>query len=453
MASTSVRETDQAQRLGAFSGVDVPTYGDILNCMHCGLCLPPCPTYSLLTLERASPRGRIALIRAIAEDELGVTEGFAQEMYRCLGCLACETACPAGVKYGELLEAARAQIEQTGYGSWLRRVLRETIFGCFLSPPKMRVLGRLLRLYQRSGLQWLARTTRALNLLPSPLGSLEQLLPSLPKRFSHETIPEVTPPVHGQRARVGVLLGCVMDLFGAAENEATVRVLARNGCEVVAPKGQKCCGALHAHAGEMEEARQLARHNIDVFAEAEVDAIVLNSAGCGAAMKAYGHWLRHDPAYADKAAAFSAKVKDLSEFLVHLPWETAALQPVELRVTYHDACHLAHAQGITQEPRALIRAIPGVELIELPEATWCCGSAGIYNITHFDLSMELLARKMKNVASTGAEAVVTGNPGCLFQLQYGVRRHGLDLEVLHTVTLLDRAYGGGKEWSSEGRGE
>jgi glycolate oxidase iron-sulfur subunit len=442
MKGKEVRPLDQTKTLqqGAFRGVDVPSYTDILNCMHCGLCLPTCPTYALTGRERSSPRGRIALIRAIADGELEITERFAEEMYFCLGCRACETACPAGVKYGELLEAARVQIEQTRRGRGVRRVLREAIFGAFLVPERLHRLGKLLRLYQRSGLQWLARRTGALRLLPGDLATLEQFLPPLPKRFSHQTIPPVVPPVGSRRARVGMLLGCVMDLFCAAENEATVRVLARNGCEVVTPRQQRCCGALHAHAGEMAQARQLARHNIRVFEESGVEAVVINSAGCGAAMKSYGHWLQDDPEWAERARRFSARVKDFSEFLVDLGLNTRDLQPLPIRATYHDACHLAHGQKVVDPPRQILQAIPGLQYVELPEADWCCGSAGIYNITHFETSLQLLDRKMEHLRGTGTGVVVTGNPGCLLQLRFGLRRHRLDMEAVHTATLLDRAY-------------
>jgi glycolate oxidase iron-sulfur subunit len=422
--------------------VDVPSYSDILNCMHCGLCLPACPTYVLTGRERSSPRGRVALIKAIADGELEITERFAEEMYFCLGCRACETACPAGVKYGELLEAARTQVEQTKRGAWVRRVLREVIFDLFLSPDRLRRVGKLLRLYQRSGLQWVARHTGAIRLLPGDLPDLEQLLPPLPKRFSHQTIPPLVRPNDEKRARVGMLLGCVMDLFCAAENEATVRVLARNGCEVVTPRRQKCCGALHAHAGDLAHARQLARQNIRLFEDAKVDAIVLNSAGCGAAMKDYGHWLHDDLEWAERAQRFSAKVRDLSEFLLDLGLNTRDLRPLPVQATYHDACHLAHGQKIVAPPRQLLQAIPGLEYVELPEANWCCGSAGIYNVTHFDTSLELLDRKMGHLRETGADVVATGNPGCLLQLRFGLRRHRLPMEAVHTATLLDRAYQG-----------
>jgi glycolate oxidase iron-sulfur subunit len=380
------------------------------------------------------------LIKAIADGELEITERFAEEMYFCLGCRACETACPAGVKYGELLEAARTQVEQTKRGAWVRRVLREVIFDLFLSPDRLRRVGKLLRLYQRSGLQWVARHTGAIRLLPGDLPDLEQLLPPLPKRFSHQTIPPLVRPNDEKRARVGMLLGCVMDLFCAAENEATVRVLARNGCEVVTPRRQKCCGALHAHAGDLAHARQLARQNIRLFEDAKVDAIVLNSAGCGAAMKDYGHWLHDDLEWAERAQRFSAKVRDLSEFLLDLGLNTRDLRPLPVQATYHDACHLAHGQKIVAPPRQLLQAIPGLEYVELPEANWCCGSAGIYNVTHFDTSLELLDRKIGHLRETGADVVATGNPGCLLQLRFGLRRHRLAMEAVHTVTLLDRAY-------------
>jgi glycolate oxidase iron-sulfur subunit len=280
-----------------------------------------------------------------------------------------------------------------------------------------------------------------LKLLPGDLGEMEGLLSKVPPRRSSDNLPLVTPAVGDQTARVGVLLGCVMDVLCGPENEATVRVLARNGCEVVAPDSG-CCGALHAHAGDLPRARRLAKQVIRTFEQAEVEAIVLNSAGCGAAMRDYGHWFHDDPLWAERAAALSAKVVDLTEWLATHGLSPQGLQGMEQRVTYHDACHLNHAQGVNAPPREVLAAIPGIDLVELPEAGWCCGSAGIYNITHFAEAVQLLDRKMANVKRTGAQVVVTGNPGCLLQLRYGVRRAGLEVEALHTATLLDRAYGG-----------
>ena len=430
-------------RAGNFcSGGEIPDYTEILNCMHCGLCLPTCPTYELTGRERSSPRGRISLVKGVADGRLEVSLTFAKEMYFCLGCLACQTACPAGVPYHRLLEVARAQIAEQQPGSVFTRLGRRLAFLTFEHVALLRLAGWFIRAYQRSGLQDLVRRSRLLKLLPGRLHDLEGLLPPLADHCSSATVAELTSAVGQRRATVGMLLGCVMDVMCAAENEATVRVLTRNHCDVFSPKDLDCCGALHAHAGDMTRARELAQRIIMRFEEHGVDAVVLNSAGCGAAMKDYGHWLADDPEWADRAAAFSAKVYDLTEWLATYGLEREGLRPLDLKVTYHEACHLHHAQGVAQPPRDVIKELPGIEFIELPESTWCCGSAGVYNITHLPESLQLLDRKMGHVAETGAEVVITGNPGCLLQLQYGVRRNHVDAQAIHTVTLLDWAYGG-----------
>jgi glycolate oxidase iron-sulfur subunit len=435
-------EQTAGRRVGNFHLKELPDYGAILNCMHCGLCLPTCPTYALTGRELSSPRGRIALMKGVANRQLELSDLFAEEMYFCLGCLACQTACPAGVDYGGLLEHARAQVEQGRRTPLWARALKRLAFLGLERAGLLHLGGRALRLYQRSGLRTLVRRTGMLRLVPFGAGRMEGLLPELPRRFSSATIPEVSPPRGERKARVGILLGCVMDIFCTEENEATVRVLQRNGCEVVAPHEAGCCGALHAHAGDLDNARRLAKQVIEVFERAEVDAIVLNSAGCGAAMRDYGRWFHDDPLWHGRAEAFVAKVCDLTEWLAQHGLEREGLRPLRLTVTYHDACHLHHAQRVVDPPRTVLHQLPGLHLIELPEANWCCGSAGTYNLTHFDESMQLLDRKVDHIAATGAEVVVTGNPGCLLQLRFGVERRGLAVEALHTVTLLDRAYGG-----------
>ncbi|MCC7494230.1 MAG: (Fe-S)-binding protein [Fimbriimonadaceae bacterium] len=432
-------DTATPQRAGHFLPGDAPPYGDILNCMHCGLCLPTCPTYTLTGSERSSPRGRIQLMRGVADGKLELTPTFAHEMFFCLGCLACETACPAGVDYGGLLEAARTQVVRHRPPRGVKALAQRLAFGMFENLALLRLVALAMRCYQASGLRALVHRTGLLRLL-GRLGEMEGLMPTISVRPSSATVPVETAPVGPERERVGVLLGCVMDVAGAAENEATVRLLARHGCRVIAPP-LGCCGALHAHAGDLPRARRMAKEVIAAFEAAQVDCVVLNSAGCGAAMKEYGHWLHDDPVWAERAAAFAARVLDLTEFLTSRPLAPGG-RPLGLTVTYHDACHLNHAQKVNSPPRKLLQALPGVRLIELPEAGWCCGSAGIYNITHFPEAVALLDRKMANIAATGADLVVTGNPGCLVQLQYGVRRHGLRCEAIHTATLLDRIYGG-----------
>ncbi len=433
---------DHHSPLGNFTSLDPPEYGAILNCMHCGLCLPTCPTYTMFGRERSSPRGRIQLMRGVADGRLDVTERFAQEMFLCLGCLACETACPAGVHYGNLLEAARTQVTQQLRPSLPLAMIQRVGFFLFEQPAAMKLLATLGRFYQQSGLRALVQRSGLLRVLPFGLGEMEGLMPTFSPQWSSQTIPRVTPARGPQQARVGVLLGCIMDIAAAAENEATVRVLSRNGAEVIAPAELGCCGALHAHAGDLVRARRLAKQVITCFEAEQVDAVVLNSAGCGAAMKEYGHWFADDPHWGPRAQAFSDKVVDLSVWLAGRGLVTAGLRPLDQVVTYHDACHLNHAQKVNAPPRRLLQQLPGVKFVELPEAGWCCGSAGIYNLTHFPEAVRLLDRKMANVVSTGAEVLVTGNPGCLVQLRYGVARHDLPVEAMHLATLLDRAYGG-----------
>ena len=404
------------------------------QCVHCGLCLNQCPTYRVLQLEPESPRGRIHLVRAVTEGRIEANERFAEHIYLCLMCRACESACPSGVRYGRIAEAAREVVGAPG--SPLARALEGFVFPRLLpSPLMLRAVARLLRLYQRSGLQSMSRA-----FLPARLYEMTAMLPPVPDRFF---APQDEPlPARGERrARVAMLGGCVMGLLFADINEATVRVLRRNGCDVLIPKAQGCCGALNIHNGETRMAKAMARRNIDAFLDCGAEAVIVNAAGCGAAMKEYGHLLRDDPGYAAKAQRFAQLVKDASEFL-------AALGPVvprgriEMTVTYQDPCHLAHGQKVRAQPRALLTAVPGLRLIEMDGADRCCGSAGIYNLTHPEMSQELLREKMVSIATTSAEAVVAPNPGCMLQLGYGARRYGPPLPVFHLMELLDRAYGG-----------
>ncbi len=411
--------------------IDVP---ELDQCVHCGLCLNQCPTYRALQLEPESPRGRIHLVRAVTEGRIEANERFAEHIYLCLMCRACESACPSGVRYGRIAEAAREAVGPPG--SFLARALESFVFTRLLpSPLRLRTVARLLRLYQRSGLQGASRA-----LLPARLYEMAAMLPSVPDRF-FEPSPAPLPAIGARRARVAMLGGCVMSLLFSDINRATVRVLRRNGCDVVVPNGQGCCGALNVHNGETTAAKVMARRNIDAFLGCGAEAVIVNAAGCGAAMKEYGHLLREDPAYAEKAARLARMVRDVSEFL-------AALGPVvprgriEMTVTYQDPCHLAHGQRVRAEPRALLTAVPGLRLIEMEGSDRCCGSAGIYNLTHPEMSRELLREKMGSIATTTAAAVVAPNPGCMLQLGYGARRYGPPLPVFHLMDLLDRAYGG-----------
>jgi glycolate oxidase iron-sulfur subunit len=415
-------------------------YGQLLQCVHCGLCLPSCPTYAELGQEPDSPRGRIYLIKALADGRIELSDSVAGHLSLCLGCRACESACPSGVQYGHLIEAGRAELETRRPGSPLRRLIRRAAFEGLLPRPRLlRAVAGALRFYQKSGLQRLVRASGVLRLMPATLAASEALLPPLPPAGRRGALPEVTPPRGTRRGCVGLLHGCVQDAVFRPHNEATIRCLARQGVEVRVPRAQTCCGALHAHAGEPETARALARATIAAFDAAEVEAVVVNTAGCGAHMKAYGHLLRADPAWAARAAAFARKVLDVTEFLARAPL-AGPLGPLPLRATYHDPCHLAHGQKVRGEPRALLRAVPGLELVELGEAEMCCGSAGIYNLTEPAMARRLLDRKMAHIEATGAATVVTANPGCILQLAAGLRARGRDGEVLHVVEVLDRAY-------------
>jgi glycolate dehydrogenase iron-sulfur subunit len=417
-------------------------YSVVQQCMHCGLCLPTCPTYDATKIERHSPRGRISLMRAIADGRLEVTRTFADEMYFCLGCLACMTACPAGVNYAELFEHARAEAESSGVlESPKRNLIRAVaIRWLFMDLRHLRLVGRLIRFYQWIGLQALIRGSGVLKLLPKRLRELEAITPDIQPRFSAELIAPVTPAVGRKRYRVAMLIGCAQDLIFSNINLDTVEVLARNGCEVFTPHEQLCCGSLHAHNGEWDMAKELARKQIEQFPPEQFDAIITNAGGCGSHLKHYRKLLADDPAYRDRALLWDKKVKDIHEWLMEIgvqpPGNNAPVQVV----TYHESCHLAHGQKITGQPRQLLNLIPNLKLVELPESTWCCGSAGIYNIVQPEMANQLLDRKLKHIQSTGASIVANGNPGCLLQLVNGAKQKGLNLRVVHPVTLLAEAY-------------
>jgi glycolate oxidase iron-sulfur subunit len=422
--------------------IDAPDYRKLMECVHCGLCLPTCPTYAELGVEMDSPRGRIYLMRAVVEGKLSLSDSYQRHISLCLGCRACETACPSGVQFGQLLEGARAQIEQAHAPHYpaLARWLRLLAFrGILPHPFVLRALGNLLLLYQYSGLRALVQHPTVRRRLPERLTQLDQLLPQLPKRAYRARLREVTPAVGERHGRVGFVCGCVMPIFFAPVNDATVQLMAANGFEVIIPRAQRCCGALHAHAGEREEARRLARQNLEAFAQASVDWIVVNAAGCGAMLKEYHELLRHDALSSGAAKLFSERVLDVSQFFARFPFR-GALGELKLRVAYDDACHLLHGQRVKEEPRRLLRSIPGLELLDVPEADWCCGSAGIYNLVHPELSYQILARKMKHIASVHPDVIATGNPGCLIQLRTGAKQCGLSAAVVHPIELLHRAY-------------
>ena len=425
------------------------TYDLMRQCIHCGFCLPTCPTYAVLGVEMDSPRGRIYQMQAVAEGRVEIGSEFIEHMYCCLGCRACETACPSGVQFGKLIEAAREEIEIVApqQHSGTERMLRGTVFsGVLPSRLLTSLLFTGLKVYQRSGAQTLTRKLHLLDYMPGTLaGKLQEpeaLMPHIEGSLFQGALPAITSPLGQRRYRVGFISGCIMDQVFRDINEASIRVLAANDCEVVTPREQRCCGALHVHSGEAEQGRALARANIDAFEHWNCDYIIINAAGCGSNLKEYGHLLRDDPHYAERAAAFSAKVKDISEFLAMIDLNPK-LGEVKRRVTYHDACHLAHGQKIKSQPRALLKRIPGLELVDLKEADWCCGSAGIYNITNQEMAGQLLARKMGHIENTRAQVVATGNPGCMMQIAQGARQRDLPIEALHPIQLLDEAYRAG----------
>jgi len=425
-----------------FAGSDRPTWELYSVCIHCGLCLNQCPTYRVLGREADSPRGRIYQVLQADSGRLQIGDSFVTHIDRCLDCRACETACPSGVEYGRIVERARSQIEQHYRRPWLTRTLRRYFLGTVLGDYRLLARwGRRLRWYQSSGLEKLVRASGILRLLG--LAKVEALSPRADERFFFEEIGKTFPAEGERRARVAFLAGCISSVAFAELNRATVRVLARNGVEVVIPEGQGCCGALQAHSGLREEARRLARRNIDAMLppglDDRFDAIVTNAAGCGSTLKEYDELLAEDPAYAEKARRFAAKMKDVTEFLAEVGLRPPG-KKLNARVTYQDPCHLAHGQKIRSAPRELLLAA-GAELLEMPHSDHCCGSAGIYNVVENQLSMQILDAKMEDVAAVTAEVIATANVGCMLQLRAGVQRRGLKMDVKHVIELLDEAYG------------
>jgi glycolate oxidase iron-sulfur subunit len=429
-----------------FAGADIPSEAVINTCVHCGLCLSSCPTYRETGLEMFSPRGRIYLMKAVADGRIGLeSHVFQEQMSACLNCRACEAVCPSGVEYGQILEASRTQIEQAREDGrlpphpWVVKLMRGGAFGLMFKRLELfRLFSRLIWLYQRSGAQAIARRG-ILKLLK--LDETETLLPPISDRF---VVPQgQIYPAEGQaRYHVALLAGCIMSTAFASVHEATIRVLQKNGCEVLLPPDQGCCGALHVHGGDMDGGRELARRNIAAFEGLGLDAIIVNAAGCGSTMKEYGHLLHDDPAWAERAKAFAAKVRDVSEFLAGIELNTRDLKPLNTTVTYQEPCHLAHAQRISVQPRTLLRAIPGLILKEMHESSLCCGSAGIYNITEPEMAAQLGNRKLDNAMATKADILITANPGCHLQLAGGLRRRGSSIRIRHIVEMLDEAYRG-----------
>lgn len=422
-----------------FTATDKPEYADYSRCVHCGLCLNHCPTYRLWGQEPDSPRGRIRQMQLVDEGRLKLGDEFVTHIDRCLDCRACETACPSGVEYGKLVEMARAQIASQYRRPILSRLARNFVYRRLLPyPGRIKTAARALRVYQRSGLASLARGSGILRLMG--LQDRERLLPKIDSKFFFGELGKTFSAAGERRARVAFFAGCVAQATFSELNRATIRVLQANGCEVVAPAEQVCCGALAAHAGEREVARKLARANLGAFGAGDFDAIVTNAAGCGSTLKEYTHLFSGSGPVHEQVAGFASKVRDVTEFLAELGL-VAPMRTLALRVTYQDSCHLAHGQKIREAPRKLIRAVPGVELAEMQLADQCCGSAGVYNVTETEASLELLALKTECARETKAQAIVTANPGCILQLRAGAEIHGTGQEVLHVVELLDRASG------------
>ncbi|MCZ6677398.1 MAG: heterodisulfide reductase-related iron-sulfur binding cluster [Candidatus Poribacteria bacterium] len=434
-------QTQPEQETLPIVGTEIFSWSKWDACTHCGLCLPTCPTYRELGLETDSPRGRLYLMGASFRDNnpIPINEDWEKFIYRCLDCRACETACPSGVHFGELVEEARAIYELNTERPAEHRFWRRLVFKELLPhTDRLDFIFELMWLYQRLGIRWLVQKLGILKLM-GRLGEMESLLPAIPDPSLKYTIREFTPAKGEAKYRVGFISGCVMNQVFTETNLATIRVLSENGCDVITPHQQTCCGALHVHNGVRDTAIELARNNIDVFAAEDVDVIIINAAGCGATLKEYEALMEHDPVYAEKAKTFSSKMRDISEFLAEIEMKPPEGE-IHRRVTYDEPCHLVHGQQIQFQPRKVLQSIPGLELIELQESEWCCGGAGIYNITQPEMSREILARKMKHIGDTDAEIIATGNPGCVLQIQVGVKEQGLPMKVMHPIDLLDCAY-------------
>ncbi|NUN63903.1 4Fe-4S dicluster domain-containing protein [Pseudanabaena biceps] len=433
--------------LPKFDAKNPPSPELIDACVHCGFCLSTCPSYRIIGKETDSPRGRIYLMDGINEGDIPLSPAIAQHFDSCLGCLACVTTCPSGVQYDQLIEATRAQMERNHPRSLPEKLLRQFIFSTFPYPNRLRVLLAPLLVYQKLGLQKLLRSTGWLaKFLPEQIAAMESVLPELTPEAFKDNLPEVIPAQGTQRYRVGMLLGCVQRVFLPEVNNATVRVLAANGCQVVIPKIQGCCGALSHHQGQEAQTIELAKQTIDAFANLNLDAVVINASGCGHTLKEYGHILKDIPEYAERAKEFSLKVKDVQEFLDHvgLTVKLSPLQDQPLAIAYQDACHMLHGQKISLEPRRLLRQIPNVQLRESVDASLCCGSAGIYNILQPEVGHELGDQKVTNLTDTGAQVIASANVGCITQIRKHLNLQNKSTLLMHPMELLDYSIRGKK---------
>ena len=425
--------------INGFDEQNPPNPQLIDTCVHCGFCLSTCPSYRVIGKEMDSPRGRIYLMDAINEGKIPLNEATVEHFDSCLGCLACVTTCPSGVQYDKLLVATRPQIERNYPRSLPDKLIRLIIFSLFPYPNRLRFLLAPLLVYQKLGLQKIVRSTNLLKIISPRLAAMESILPKVTLKAFQDNLPTVIPAQGEKRYRVGMILGCVQRLFFSPVNEATVRVLTANGCEVVIPKSQGCCAALPEHQGQSTQAQSLARQMIDSFADTEVDAVIINAAGCGHTLKEYGHILEDDAEYKEKAQEFASKVKDVQEFLATVGL-TAKLLPITeetLTLVYQDACHLLHGQKISVQPRQLLKQIPQVKLVEPIDAALCCGSAGVYNMLQPEVAEELGNQKVQNLLNTGADLIASANPGCTLQINKHLEMQGKKIDVIHPIELLD----------------
>ncbi|HKD43976.1 MAG TPA: heterodisulfide reductase-related iron-sulfur binding cluster [Myxococcaceae bacterium] len=406
------------------------------TCVHCGFCLPACPTYQSWGEEMDSPRGRIYLMKQVAEGALPLDRGVVRHIDACLGCMGCVTACPSGVKYDALIEQMRAEIENRYPRRWSDRIFRESIFALFPYPLRLKIAVLLQLIYVKTGLRWVFHALGLHRLLPRRTAQMESLMPKVSARLLTSSLPPFSPARGERRARVALIAGCVQRVYFPEVNDATIRVLNAEGCDVLVPRGQGCCGALSLHSGRAREAQSFAKDIVARFERENVDAVLVNAAGCGSNLKEYGRLFAGDPQWSERGTRFAAKVKDVSEFLVSLG-ARAQRHPMSLKIACHDACHLAHAQRIRSQPRELLRSIPGVELCDVPDGDQCCGSAGIYNLLQPKSAREIGARKVENVLSTHAQLLASTNPGCTLQIQMMLRERGAHLVAAHPIELLD----------------